>query len=123
MTSSSKSAQVRDVAVTTGGTLVKAAKIFSTGSAGIGLEVGRRGLGLARREIRRRKVKRSMFADQPHVTSRNRKILASVTVIGAVAGLAVLVARRRFTPEPPAEAPPRLEDYTDSPPESPATLP
>ena len=50
MTSTSKSAHLRGVAAGTGGNLIKAAKIFGTGSAGVGLQVATRGYALARRE-------------------------------------------------------------------------
>ncbi|MDJ0393546.1 hypothetical protein QMK17_09400 [Rhodococcus sp. G-MC3] len=116
MTSTSKSAPYRDVAAKTGTTLVRAAKVFGTGSAGIGLQLATRGYSLAKHELERRKVRRaSKVTAQPRVCSRNKKLIALGAVAGVAAGAALLAAKRRHTPEPPADAPPSLEDYADTP--------
>ncbi len=131
MTSTSKSAQFRDVAVSTGGTLVKAAKIFGTGSAGVGLQLANRAYALARREAARRRVRRVTSASSKIKTAKTRtsktssgpsllgtptrKIVAVGAVLGAAGGIAVLVSKRRNAFDPPADAPPSLEDYSESP--------
>lgn len=123
MTSTSKSAQFRDVAVSTGGDLFKAAKIVSTGYAGLGLQAARSGYGFARRELERRKAHRAVSTTQkslttvsaPRISSRNKKLIAVGAVVGLAAGAAVFAAKRRHTQEPPADAPPSLEDYSDTP--------
>lgn len=126
MTSTTKSAQFRDVAVSTGGNLVKAAKIAGTGYAGIGLQLTTRGYRLARRELKRRRLSRAAASarttalsaagtDRRRVSSRNRKLIVGGVLVGSAAGIALLATKRRHTPEPPAEAPPSLEDYADTP--------
>ena len=126
MTSTTKSAQFRDVAVSTGGTLVKAAKIFGTGSAGVGLQLATRAYALARREAARRRVRRATSASSRIQTAKTssgpsllgtptRKIVAVGAVLGAAGGVAVLVSKRRNAFDPPADAPPSLGDYSESP--------
>ncbi|OZF03657.1 hypothetical protein [Rhodococcoides fascians] len=136
MTSTTKSAQFRDVAVSTGGTLVKAAKIFGTGSAGVGLQLATRAYALARREAARRRVRRATSASSKIQTAKTRaskiqtaktssgpsllgtptrKIVAVGAVLGAAGGVAVLVSKRRNAFDPPADAPPSLGDYSESP--------
>lgn len=116
MTSTSKPAAYRDVAVKTGTTLARAAKVLGTGSAGVGLQLATRGYGLAKHELERRKVRRaSKIPTSPRVSSRNKKLIALGAVAGIATGAALLAAKRRHTPEPPADAPPALEDYADTP--------
>lgn len=121
MTSTSKSAHFRDVAVSTGGNLYKTAKTLSAGYAGVGLQVAKGGYGLTRRELERRKARRAASATQksqasaPRISSRNKKLIAVGAVTGLAAGAAVFAAKRRHTQEPPAEAPPSLDDYAGTP--------
>ncbi|MCZ4077465.1 hypothetical protein O1W68_05870 [Rhodococcus sp. H36-A4] len=112
MTSTSKSGRIRGIVTTTGGSAVQAAKVFSGGAAGVGLQVSTRGLKLARREIARRKqsgpVRRKA---EPRLSPGTKRILIFGALFGTVAGITVLATRRRNTFQPPADAPPSLADY------------
>lgn len=112
MTSTSKSGRIREVAMTTGGSAVQAAKVFGGGAAGVGLQLSTRGLKLARREIaRRRQSGPARRKGGPHLSPRMKRILAFGALFGAVAGVTVVATRRRNTFQPPADAPPSLADY------------
>lgn len=124
MTSTSKSAHLRGVAAGTGGNLIKAAKVFGTGSAGVGLQVATRGYALARREAERRKTHRAEAASAPRTTksargsilgTKTRKFVVFGSLFGAATGIAILVAKRRNTFVEPADAPPSLDDYNETP--------
>ncbi|MBY6411916.1 hypothetical protein HQ346_09515 [Rhodococcus sp. BP-252] len=111
MTSTSK---VRDVAVGTGGNLLHAARIASTGPAGIGAAVATRGYSLARTELaRRKKAKKQKARSTAGVSRRTRRLVVFGTLFGAAAGAAFLATKRRRTVQPPADAPPSLSDYAD----------
>ncbi|WP_338887718.1 hypothetical protein [Rhodococcus sovatensis] len=124
MTSTSKSEHFRGVAASTGGNLIKAAKIFGTGSAGVGLQLATRGYALARREADRRKTHRALATSAPRATNttrgsllstKTRKFVVFGSLFGAAAGIAILVSKRRNTFVEPADAPPSLEDYEETP--------
>ncbi|MGA9870270.1 MAG: hypothetical protein WBQ44_03860 [Rhodococcus sp. (in: high G+C Gram-positive bacteria)] len=114
MTSTSKSAQVRDVAVSTGGIALKGARLFSMGYAGIGYQLAKRGYGLAHRESESRAARRGSTKTGTS-TGRTRRFLVFGAVFGVAAGVAVLATRRRREFVPAADAPPRLSDYEDTP--------
>lgn len=116
MTSTSKSTRIRDVAVGTGGDLLKAAKIFGTGTAGVTATLATRGYRLTRRELERRKARAAAASPRstPRVSTRTRRLLVFGTLFGAAAGVALVVAKRRHVVEPPADAPPSLTDYADA---------
>ncbi|WP_072805794.1 hypothetical protein [Rhodococcoides yunnanense] len=116
MTSTSKSTRIRDVAVGTGGDLLKAAKILGTGTAGVSATLATRGYTLTRREIERRKVRRAAPARRSasRVSPRTRRLVVFGTLFGVAAGIAALAAKRRRVVEPPADAPPSLADYAQA---------
>ncbi|AYJ47563.1 hypothetical protein [Rhodococcus sp. P1Y] len=122
MTTTSKSSRFRTVAVSSGGTLAKAAKVFGTGSAGLGLQVAQRGYTLARRSAERRSAQRSLAAltgpkpKSASTSTKTRKFVVLGSIVGVAVAAAVLVTRRRNTFVPPADAPPSLDDYADTPP-------
>lgn len=116
MTITSKSVRVRDIAASTGSNAFRAAKIFGAGPAGIGLELTKGGYGLARRKFQGRDQHRTVDAPaRRRVSPLSRKFLAFGALTAAAAGAALVVARRRSAVEPPADAPPSLADYADTP--------
>lgn len=119
MTTSSKSGRVRDVAVNTGGTAVKAAKLYSAGPAVIGFRAAKGGVGMARRKKDRRRARRrtpvvGAVASTQVLNKRSHTVLVFASLVAVAAATAVIVAKRRSTVMPPSEAPPSLDDYADT---------
>jgi chemotaxis response regulator CheB len=112
MTTASKSGHLRDVAVSTGGNAIKAARLYSAGPAVVGFRAAQHGVGLARREKQRRKARRTTPPpSSPVEKTSSRKLLLLGALLGAAAAVAVVLSKRRSTIDPPADVPPSLDDY------------
>lgn len=130
MTSATKSGDDRSATGSAASTLLGAASVASRGPAGVGLLLAKKGYGLARQRTAQRRVKTAerltgsrlaaSVASTPTTSSRSsrskvpRRVLAVAGVVALAGGAIVYLGRRRNEVPPPADVPPRLEDYTAS---------